>query len=383
MPSLKGGSFVKRRRREFAEKMAPYVLLAPFLFTLITFFGYAFLRVVYFSFTAYDLFSPPTWVGLKNYLSICRDLDFGRALKNSLTFMIIVTSAQTVLALVLALLLNAKVRGIKYFRAAYYLPSVTSSVVVTLIFIWFFQRRGVLNYLVTKFQEYRGPLLIFVLLAFFLQVLLLSFEKYRKRPVSLFEPSFLFLSLIVSFTAVYSACRFGLLRPRLWEPVSTIWFNTSKTWPDFLGGLAFPIPLGAIMLFNIWTTAPTFMLLYLAGLQDIPRELYEAAAVDGAEGRHVFRYVIIPQLKPITFLVVTMGLIGTLQMFDQVAILGEQAPRSSVITLAFYVYSNIFPSSASPNVGLASAAAIFLAVLTFGLVYLQKKVIGDGGGYNA
>lgn len=366
--------------RGFGEKIAPYVLLAPFLFTLIVFFGYAFVRVVYFSFTSYDLFSPPQWVGLKNYVNVFRDLDFGRALKNSLTFMVIVTTAQTILALLLALLLNQKVRGIKYFRAAYYMPSVTSSVVVTLIFIWFFQRRGVLNFLITKFQEYQRLISLFLLLFVFFQGMLVLYEKWRKRPVSLLEPSFLFLSLFISFVLVFSGVRFGLLSPRVIQPVDIIWFNTTKTWPDFLGKLAFPIPLGAIMLFNIWTTAPTFMLLYLAGLQDIPRELYEAAAVDGAEHWHVVRYIVVPQLKPITFLVVTMGLIGTLQMFDQVAILGEQAPRPSIITLAYYVYANIFPSSASPRVGMASAAAMFLALLTFLIVYVQKRVLGEEEG---
>ena len=80
------------------------------------------------------------------------------------------------------------------------------------------------------------------------------------------------------------------------------------------------------MMLNTWTTAPTFMLLYLAGLQDIPRELYEAAAVDGANRWQQFRYVTVPQLKHITFLVMALGLIGTLQMFDQVAIIGSAAP---------------------------------------------------------
>lgn len=366
--------------RGFGEKLAPYVLLAPFLFTLTVFFGYAFVRVIYFSFTHYDLFTAPTWVGLKNYADIFSDLDFGRAVKNSLTFMIIVTSAQTLLALFLALLLNQRVRGMRFFRAAYYMPSVASSVVITLIFIWFFQRRGVLNFLITKFQEYTGVLLLFLLLVALVQGAFVFWEKLRKRPVSIMEPSFLFLSLLLSFMVIFGGVCFGPISPREVAPADIIWFNTTKNWPDFLGPLAFPIPLGAIMLFNIWTTAPTFMLLYLAGLQDIPKELYEAAAVDGAQSWHVFRYIVVPQLKPITFLVVTMGLIGTLQMFDQVAILGGQAPRTSIITLAFYIYANIFPSSASPRVGMASAAAMFLALLTFVIVYVQKKVLGEGEG---
>ncbi len=77
------------------------------------------------------------------------------------------------------------------------------------------------------------------------------------------------------------------------------------------------------MILNTWTTAPTMMLLFLAGLQDIPSELYEAAAVDGATGFAAFRHITLPGLKHVTYLVVTMGgLIGTLQMFDQVAIIG-------------------------------------------------------------
>lgn len=361
------------------ETLAPYVLLAPFLFTLIVFFGYAFGRVLYFSFTDYDLFSTKLWVGLKNYLNIFRDLDFTLALKHSLTFMVIVTAAQTVLALVLVLVLNTKVRGIRFLRAAYYMPSVTSSVVITLIFLWFFQRRGVLNFLITQLHAHGYLLGLFLALAAAWQLLFVGWEKLRRRPVGVFEPSFLLLSLLVSFLVVFSAVRFGFLEPRQVSPVDIIWFNTTKRWPPILGRLAFPVPLGAIMLFNIWTTAPTFMLLYLAGLQDIPKELYEAAAVDGAQRWHVIRYVVVPQLKPITFLVVTMGLIGTLQMFDQVAILGSQAPRQSTITLAYYIYSNIFPSSAVPRVGMASAAAILLALLTSVIVYLQRKVLGEEG----
>lgn len=369
---MKNSSFYR-----LSEKMAPYVLLAPFLFTLIVFFGYAFLRVVYFSFTSYDLFSKPVWVGFKNYINVFSDVDFGRALKNSLTFMIVVTFCQTVLALFLAVFLNQKVRGIKYFRAAYYMPSVTSSVVVTLIFIWFFQRRGVLNFVITKVREYNVIILLFLLLAALLQTFFVWREKHSKRPVSFFEPCYLFLSVVISFTVVFFGVRLGFMTPKVVEPFDMIWFNTTKTWPPSLGKLAFSVPLGAIMIFNIWTTAPTFMLIYLAGLQDIPRELYEAAAVDGAERWHVFRYIVVPQLKPITFLVVTMGLIGTLQMFDQVAILGGQAPLTAIITLAYYVYSNIFPSSATPNVGMASAAAMFLALLTFVIVFIQKKVVED------
>ncbi|HEY8498297.1 MAG TPA: hypothetical protein VIK90_03500, partial [Limnochordales bacterium] len=103
------------------EALAAYLFLAPFLFSLGVFFAYAFARTLYFSFTAYDLFRPPTWVGLRNYAALLAEPRFLTALRNSITFSVVVTSAQTAIALVLALALNQRLRGIAFFRAAYYL----------------------------------------------------------------------------------------------------------------------------------------------------------------------------------------------------------------------------------------------------------------------
>lgn len=372
---------MKGKRAGISEKVAPYVLLAPFLFVLIVFFGYAFVRVVYFSFTDYNLYEAPHWVWFKNYINLFKEVQFLRALKNSLTFACIVTTCQTFFALILAVILNQKVRGMKFFRAAYYMPSVTSSVVITLIFMWIFQKRGLANYLIYEAKRYAYIILLFLIIAAVLQTLLVLYEKYRKRPVSIFEPSFLVLSLFVSGFLTYIATKIGIVGiVQNVQLVDTIWLNTRQTVANWAGPLAFPRPLGAIMMLNIWTTAPTFMLLYLAGLQDIPKELYEAASVDGASGWQQFWKITVPQLRNITFLVVTMGLIGTLQMFDQTAILGDQAPLDSTITLAYYVYVNIFPSSAVPVVGLACAAAIFLSILTLVITILQKKITGNREG---
>lgn len=362
------------------EKIAPYVFLAPFLFFILVFFGYAFVRVFYFSFTDYDMFSPPRWVWFKNYANLFKEIQFLRALQNSLSFMLIVTAAQTALALVLAVALNQKLRGIKFFRAAYYLPSITSSVVITLIFMWFFQRKGLINFLLTKIAENKPIILTFILLVVVLQALLVLKERLRRVPVSIFEPSYLVLSLLLGGVATFLLVEGGVVSPvEGVKAVETIWFNTRLTWPARSGPLAIPIPLLVIMILNTWTTGPTFMLLYLAGLKEIPKELYEAAAVDGARGWQAFWHITVPQLRNVTFLVVTMGLIGTLQMFDQVAFIGEQAPLDAVITLVYFVYVYAFPSSAAPNIGMASAAAIFLAVLTLLIVLVQKRFVSERG----
>jgi multiple sugar transport system permease protein len=151
--------------------------------------------------------------------------------------------------------------------------------------------------------------------------------------------------------------------------VEVPWLPTSAA---FLG---IPYPLWAIILMNTYTTIPTFMVLFLAGLKGIPKTLYEAAALDGASPWVMFSRITVPLLRPVLFLVITLGLIGTLQLFDQVLFVGGSggAPIEATITLAYYVYGNVFPSGAAPRVGLASAAALFLAGLTLLVVLLQRR----------
>ncbi|WP_324669818.1 carbohydrate ABC transporter permease [Geochorda subterranea] len=356
------------------EAVAAYLFLAPFLFSLVVFFAYAFARTLYFSFTQYDLFSAPTWVGLRNYVALLTEPRFLTALQNSITFAVVVTAAQTVFALMLALALNQKLRGITFFRAAYYMPSVASSVVITLIFIWLYQRAGAINYLLTVALVYRRVLVAWVVGTVVLQSALVLYERGRGRPASPLEPSLLVTAMLLAGAASAALWVAGVVTPvEGVQPVAIPWLNTRRRWPG--GPVSAPIPLEAIMLLNTWTTAPTFMLLYLAGLQEIPRELYEAASVDGASAWQQFRHITLPQLRHVTFLVVTLGLIGTLQMFDQVAVIGDQAPLESVITLAYYVYSNVFPGGAVPRVGQAAAAAMTLALLTLVVVLIQRKVV--------
>src|SRR5690606_7107170 len=92
-----------------------------------------------------------------------------------------------------------------------------------------------------------------------------------------------------------------------------------------------------------------------------------------------FLYITIPSVRPVTFLVVTLGLIGTLQMFDQVAIFGNAVPLRSVITLAYFVYNRMFPGAQLPEVGFAAAAAMFLAALTLVIVMIQRLFLRAEG----
>lgn len=355
------------------EKTAPYVLLSPFLFTLIVFFGYAAIRTFYYSFTNYNLFDEPSFIGLANYINIFKQSNFLLALRNSLVFSVIVTFVQTAGALFLALLMNQKIRGIRVFRTLYYMPSVTSSVVITLIFLWMFQRQGLINYILTFFKIYAYYILLFFgvfVVAYFVFYLFLQFSENK---IPSYGDSRLFVvGFFVSVIVTVGAAFLKLLPLVETAPVDTIWINTRELLLGFI-----PRPLFAVMCLNIWTTIPTMSLLYLAGLQDIPQELYEAAEVDGATGVQKFWYITLPQLSRVTFLVMTLGFIGTLQMFDQVAVIGNAAPLESIITLAYYVYTNVFSSSGVANVGLAAAAAFILGFLTLIVVFIQKRFYRD------
>ncbi len=358
-------------KQRFRDAAAGYLFLAPFLLTLGVFFIYAFVRAVIFSFTNYNLFNINNleFVGLQNYLDLFRDSNFLRALTNSVVFAVVVTAVQTVGALLMAAVLNQKVRGLGFFRAAFYMPSVTSSVVISLIFLWLFQRTGAINYLTTQFLVFLPHLLVFLGVTVVLQLVQVSLERSRNLPAGWFDPALLVISLLVALAATVVLNVSGLIAPRDIEPVSQIWLNTRQS----VGPV--DLPLVVIMIQNVFTTVPTFMLMFLAALQDVPVSHYEAASLDGASPAQQFRHITVPSVQPVTFLVVTLGLIGTLQMFDQVAIFGNAVPTESVITLAYFVYDRMFPGAQLPEVGFASAAAMFLAVLTLIVVLVQRTFI--------
>jgi len=347
----------------------PWLFLAPFLISLSMFFVYAAIRALFFSFTDYNLFNDYNFVGLQNYIALFRDVNFLFALRNTSVYAVLVTTVQTFLALILAALLNMKIRGINFFRVGFYLPSVTSSVVITVIFLWLFQRKGMFNFIISRIRDLAPVMVLFLGIVVVVQVLLVIMEKRRGMPVKPLELPLLLVGILVAVMTITLLNVFGFIPQPTVGDVDIVWLNTHKT---FLG---IPRPLWAIIIQNVFTTIPTLMLIFLAGLQSVPPALYEAARIDGAGGVMQFRYITIPSLRPVLFLVLTLSLIGTLQMFDQVAIYGDAVPLQSVITLAYYVYNRMFPGGTLPQVGLASAAAMFLAILTIAAVLLQRLLV--------
>jgi multiple sugar transport system permease protein len=347
-----------------AEATNAFFFLLPFLTVLAVFFAFAFLRTVYFSFTNYDFFHVPNFVGLNNYIETPKDELFRLALVNTFSYSMIVTILQ-------------KLRGIAFFRTAYYMPSIASSAVITLVFIWLFRPTGIFSFLGTQFQNNFWVIFSFIVITAFVQTLQVLWERSRRLPAGAFDPALLLVSFLVAAIATWVLVAFGIVKIGMLAPQPLSWLSSRER----LLGIV-PLPLVVIIIQNIFTTIPSLMLLFLAGLQGVSPTMYEAASIDGASPWQQTLYITVPMLRPVTFFAITTSLIGTLQVFDQIALFEGTAPLESTVTLAYYVYYNVFQSSGQSKIGLASASAMILAVLTLLVVVIQRRffVSDEGAG---
>jgi len=308
--------------------LAPYLIITAIFTIGVIFFA------LYISFTKYDIFTEPVWVGLGNYkkafmgFTDSTQKDFVQALYNVVWYSLIVVPAQTALAIGLAVLLNSNIKMRNFFRTIFYAPSVTSSVVITLIFVWLYLKGGFLNGFLTSVLTPLG----------------INFDpiNWLGDPRGLFQ-------------------LFGF------EIDSAHWYLRGPS-----------IAWMSIMFQNIFTTAPTFMIMFLAGLQDINPVLYEAAAIDGANGWQQFRKITLPLLRPIILLVVVLGTIGTLQVFDQVYLATQGGPLGTSLTPVYLIFREAMGSQGPINMGYAAALAFILAFIIFILTMFQRRVLESG-----
>ena len=319
-----------RQRRE--EFITGYLFLSPYLIITLVFTLGVLLFALYIAFHKYDIFTDPVFVGLDNFIKAFKTKDFRQSLVNVLWYMLIVTPTQTALALLLAVLLNQKIRGRDSFRTVFYIPSVTSSVVISMIFMWLYVKTGFVNYI------FAAPLGIF------------GIEWQAIEWLN--DPRGLIQLIVRVFGGDIPLSQWYLRGP-------------SITWM-------------AIMFQNIFTTIPTFMIMFLAALQDVPRSLYEAADIDGANNRQQFLHVTIPMMRPVILLILVLGTIGTLQIFDQVKILTSGGPLGTTLTPVYMVYTEALGTMGSIQFGYASAMAFILAVLIFLFTYIQRRTIESG-----
>ena len=304
------------RSQRAAETTSAWIFVAPVLVILGLFLVAPILIAFWVSLSDWTgrgspLSSGVHFIGLDNYQQLLGEdtlarSDFATSIRNNFYYVLLVVPIQTVLALSLAILLNRRrLKGLSFFRTAYYFPSVTSSVAIATVFLFLFAGAGSVNAILSAigidgpnwFADPRGTLHMV------LGAVGIGGGADGPGPELLTSHEFLGLS-----------------------------------WWEWLAGPS--VAMCTIITLVIWVSAGGYMLLFLAALQNIPDEVYEAAEIDGAStGRQIFS-ITIPLLRPTLLTVLTLGLIGTWQVFDQIYIMSKGAPAKTTLTPAFLAYDS-------------------------------------------
>jgi len=339
------------------ELLSGWLFLSPNLLGFLLFFAGPLLFSLYVSFTDWDAFGTKNWVGLQNYAKIinldvvtlqepkqrasevldvtiydeltrfsffgkhiligAEDKLFWLALRNTFLFSLMAVPLSVIPALFLANLLNSKLPGMKFFRAVYFLPSIAAVVGVALIWQWLYNAA-------------------------------VGFINY----------------FITSSVGLIN----GVLGMALLDP-QVRWLSDTRT------------ALLAVVIMASWQWVGLNTVLFLAGLQNIPAELFEAATVDGAGRWGKFWHITIPMLAPTTFFVVTTAIISALQLFEQVYVLiptePPGGPNNSTLSVVLYLYQKGFQRF---DQGYASAVAWVLFIVIFSVTLIQYRRQRAGSG---
>jgi multiple sugar transport system permease protein len=314
------------------QAAAGWLFLAPVIVILGLFLVLPIAAAAWVSFSDWNGNGSPLganahFVGLDNYrhLLTTPGLDqnnFGTSLRNNLYYVVLVVPIQTAVSLFLAVLVNRRVKLVGFFRTAFYFPSVTSSVAITVLFLFLFSPTGVIN----KLLSYLGA----------------------TGPSWLNDPRGLFHVILDQFGVHQSSS------------LANQSFLGVSYW-DWLSGPS--IAMCVFIVMAVFTTSGTFMLLFLAALQNIDESVNEAAALDGATEWGKFRHITVPMIRPTLFTVVTLGLIGTWQVFDQIYVGTKGSPSNTTLTPAFLSFNASFNDN---NWGVGAAIAFILfAIIVF------------------
>lgn len=281
------------------EERTGYLFILMPLLQLVIFLIIPMVISLYLSFNNWNVITPPKFVGLENYINAIQDTYFLRSIYNTL-FLMIGIPIGMILSLVLAIMINQNIKGIKIFRVIFYIPCVCAGVAIAILWQWIYNKDlGILNSLLWQFFHIQGP---------------------------------------------------GWLRDAFWVKPAFI----------FMG---------------IWSGLGSTMILYLAALQNVSKEYYEAADIDGANFFSKFIYITIPMVTPVSFFILTMGIIGGLQSFGQTFIMTpDGGPGYSSATIVFYIWQKAFGQY---KMGYASAVAwmlgAFIMIVTIIQFRLQNK----------
>jgi putative chitobiose transport system permease protein len=274
-----------------------YLFLLPACALLGMFVLYPALQAVFLSFTDFNMITAPAYVGMANYRTLWQDPFFWSALRHTLLYLAVVVPLLVTLPIFLAMLVNRSLPGMTFFRAALYLPAITSLVISGLVWKWVYEEQGILNYLL----------------------------------------------LATGITD---------------DPVAFL------TDPDHA--------LFSVMAVTVWSGMGYYMVIYLAGLQAIPRHLYEVAEVEGVSKWQQTLHITIPLLRPSIAVVTVMSSISAMKVFEEVYVMTQGGPLDASKTLVFYLYQSAFEEF---EMGYAAAVGVVLFAITLTLSLINLRFL--------
>ncbi len=284
--------FFNQRRR---LALAGGIFVLPSVALFVAFLAGPLFYSFYISFHKWSLMRDPVWLGLENYRRLLDDEIFWRSLKNTALFTGLFVPLITITSLGSAVLLNQAIRAKGLFKALIFIPVITPSAIVGVVWTYAFNPElGLVNELL----------------------------RTMHLPTSL-------------------------------------WLGSGQ------------VALPALVLVTTWQRFGWFMILFLAGLQDIPTEIKEAAVVDGASARQSFFDITLPLLRPTIVLVTVLGAISAFQIFDLIFIMTQGGPAYATQTLSFYIYQKAFRSF---DMGYAASMSYVLFVILLVLTLVQMRL---------
>ncbi len=298
------------------QRVLGYVLLIPAFLLIVVFIGYPFVLGVWMSLTNKVVGSPGEFVGLANFTKLLGSDIFHTAAWNTVFFTVVATAIKAALGMWLAVLLNRKFMFSRATRAVVLLPFIVPTVLSTLVWLW------------------------------------------------MLDGTFSVFNWILRWFWNMEISVFGLV---LKEDLGYI------RGPNWLGDPGYA--MGSIIMANVWRGLPFFAISFLAALQTVPSELYDAADIDGASGWKKFWHVTLPMIKPVAIVVIVFSFVVTFADFQLVYVLTRGGPHNSTHLLATLAYQL---SMHTGNLGEGAAAALFmlpllLVVIILQLTYLRRQ----------
>jgi multiple sugar transport system permease protein len=289
---------VRRRSKVNAhQRRAAWLMIAPAGLHALVWIAIPVVATFALSVTNYSVLDPLRFVGLGNYVTAFSDPVFQASIVHTAVYTFFTVPVAMAIAVFLAVLLNQQIRARSWYRAVYFLPQVTATVAVAMVWLQIYDPQNGLANRILALLGITGP-------------------------AWLADPNFALSSVIVV---------------------------------------------------GIWQGIGIKMLIYLAALQNIPADMYEAAELDGASAWQRFRRITLPMLRPATFFVAVVSVISAFQVFDQVYVLTDGGPANATTMMTYEVYKSAFVNF---QMGLACAKSVVLFVFLFGLTLLNRKLTG-------